>query len=556
MAQSKVSVSNDASEPTTVLEMPEYDSVHSIAWNDTGDMLAAASTRKIYVWSLAHTQPHRVLEPEGIIGSALQWSDQEYLHFSRQTNENTAFSVWNINTNIVENIGSIDVSGATAWNLSNGLIAVGADNRNAIYEAATGNTLYLGEELWNRFEVMDVAWSPDGELLVWLYVPIRNLAGNILVERFNESDLVPVNRDTGFGSPECSSIAWSPNSQAVACGQNEGEVWLLEVAAAFGDPPQVLHGAHGTIIDVEFNSDGDAISVIDEEHYLTIWSAATSEVRWQILIPHSSVLAWTSDSSQVAVGGSDGLIHIFASEAQAITPTPLPTATIASLFEGDTCSAPCWFGLTPGESTLEDVINTFEMHHDLFIVNPEPGSAPNVIAENFQNLREGVEATFIWKTWEREEAVLANRINMSDDVVNSIEVQVNNVVTLQETLRILGQPDFALGRVDLGISLILWYPDRNLYVFAFAHRGHCYMNTFLEDFTVWSLYYYTAENVDAVQLDYAGWRLIPLDEWAIMQADTPEDVSCTIGFRQQGEVFSVPTHTLAPSTRATVTPSH
>ena len=36
--------------------------------------------------------------------------------------------------------------------------------------------------------------------------------------------------------------------------------------------------------------------------------------------------------------------------------------SVRSLFEGDPCAPPCWFGLTAGESTAEDVIATFRSH--------------------------------------------------------------------------------------------------------------------------------------------------------------------------------------------------
>lgn len=313
-AQNRDTASNEAHESTIVLEVPEHNPVSFVAWNDTGEILAAASTRTIFVWSLADAQLYRVFDAEGVIGNTLQWADQEHLHFSSQTRESTVFSVWNLTTNIIENISSIDVSGASAWNLSNGLVAAVADNRNAVYEVATGNNLYLGEELWSRLEVVDVAWSPAGDLLVWRYFPIRNLAGNLVVERFNSSELVPIIISNGFGSPECSSVAWSPASEIVACGQNDGEVLLLEVAAEFGESPQVLDGADGTIIDVEFSPDGTALATIDEQSYLTIWSTIASQVVWQVLQPHSQTLAWSGDSSRIAIGGSDGLIYILSPE--------------------------------------------------------------------------------------------------------------------------------------------------------------------------------------------------------------------------------------------------
>ena len=224
------------------------------------------------------------------------------------------------------------------------------------------------------------------------------------------------------------------------------------------------------------------------------------------------------------------------------------TATVSvprsSLFADDTCSPPCWFGLTPGESTAENVIEMFQAHRDLFLVNPEPGPELHLVAENFDALFTGESATFLWKSWNRR-GMTDSKIEITDGVITSIDVVMNEIVSLDETLETLGQPTYVLGLADLSNVLSLFYTDQNVIVNLDAGIESCVIKTILADFTVDSLYYYAPEIFENVQEIYAGYLHVSPEAWREWQTE-PEELSCALAIGRQETLFVVSTLTPSP----------
>lgn len=119
-------------------------------------------------------------------------------------------------------------------------------------------------------------------------------------------------------------------------------------------------------------------------------------------------------------------------------------AEVNSVFPEDTCDAPCWFGIVPGESTSEHVENLITEHaiDDVEVYGE--------FDEETQHLITGV---YEFELLKRENSSLFARVQIRDSIVYAMILRPtkpdrfpdytppNEYITLQQTLTRLGQPD-------------------------------------------------------------------------------------------------------------------
>ncbi len=123
---------------------------------------------------------------------------------------------------------------------------------------------------------------------------------------------------------------------------------------------------------------------------------------------------------------------------------PIPTATpfpVRSLFAEDSCSPPCWFGLTPGISTGADVQQFVQsMDTDVFdrvILDPDSTLDPETGAVVFGNY------SIRWHFEAGVERIYRHIIVwIFDDLVERISVGTGRRIYLDELLNALGQSDY------------------------------------------------------------------------------------------------------------------
>ncbi len=184
------------------------------------------------------------------------------------------------------------------------------------------------------------------------------------------------------------------------------------------------------------------------------------------------------------------------------SPTPTPFA-MRSLFSDDSCAPPCWFGLTPGESTPEDVSTFFAVFGDLMY-----GVAPPIHEKDENYL-------FYWKpaNFNRENVRQNNYIRVYDGIVDAIHITMNETVYLAEVLEKLGMPDsiiFELGFYG-SAYLNLVYLKPRIRVHLTAEWETCFISNIGESFWVDSIGYYSP----AYQLVYTIGedRFVPEITW-------------------------------------------
>ena len=149
-----------------------------------------------------------------------------------------------------------------------------------------------------------------------------------------------------------------------------------------------------------------------------------------------------------------------------------PTSAMPSLIDGDLCTPPCWYGLVPGESTLEDVLQMFSNHPDLFgnelveggqTYNGSPILEPRL---DLQPLLDHQSVGFFWSISNfGGSTTIGNVIRLNDNHVATMAIKPTEVVSLSEVLSIWGQPDLIRAGSSLYYDfLLLYYREPHLIV--------------------------------------------------------------------------------------------
>lgn len=124
---------------------------------------------------------------------------------------------------------------------------------------------------------------------------------------------------------------------------------------------------------------------------------------------------------------------------QQTTGTPEPTVPM-SLFAGDICAPPCWFGLIPGESTSEQVAEFFKNNSDLFSeqwpirINGEIDPLTGYLVKGYYS--------FYWvEDHTPSHFADPNAVLINDGVIEEFRLRMNKPITLRDMLDILGHPE-------------------------------------------------------------------------------------------------------------------
>jgi hypothetical protein len=231
---------------------------------------------------------------------------------------------------------------------------------------------------------------------------------------------------------------------------------------------------------------------------------------------------------------------------------------LRSLFTYDTCSAPCWFGLIPGESTSADVEALFSSELE---ANPESLFTSLLLAPDPRgewDIQTGYvidgRYLFYWRPLEHD-TPLQSQIIIRENVVELIQIEFNYSYTLTQTLEALGSPDLIYYSIDeVFPSLELIYVAERLRVELEHRMGRlCTVPELGENFKVIYVRYYSVESAtEPIQVDgngefgsrllfptyilstYRDYRSVPievLENWLVQQPNT----SCVDAFNQLTE---------------------
>lgn len=174
------------------------------------------------------------------------------------------------------------------------------------------------------------------------------------------------------------------------------------------------------------------------------------------------------------------------------------------------CFAPCWFGLTAGQSTASDVVKLFSDYSDLFNWFLQPYNS-YTFNEKTDYLVDGL-YEFYWKRNTIEGALQSpSKILIRDGIVALMTIWANEIVTLGQVLDALGQPDdiiFYQGYTSTGwldvFVIRLGYFDKRV-VISFksfagnkengAMQGVCQISSIENDFQLLGIDYYSPDEM-------------------------------------------------------------
>lgn len=162
--------------------------------------------------------------------------------------------------------------------------------------------------------------------------------------------------------------------------------------------------------------------------------------------------------------------------------------------KGENCDAPCWRGITPGETQWKDALVTLQDQADLD--DPQVQEIPNA-------------APAVGASWQATGGDPCCQIVSEDGkTVSSIFLQVAPTTTLKQVIDARGEPEYVLGTAGTDDQAIvnLFYPKQSMIVFVFvagAAKGEL-----SETSEVIGAYYTTPDRIDlGIKLSSLyGWK--------------------------------------------------
>jgi hypothetical protein len=145
---------------------------------------------------------------------------------------------------------------------------------------------------------------------------------------------------------------------------------------------------------------------------------------------------------------------------QEVTPEPLLNPSLlvdTSLLTGEPCAAPCWRGITPGETSWDDA---------LAILQADPALANVQVQEDANS--DAKAAT--WTQIDGEEC--CQIFSLDGQTVSVLFLRLAPDITLDEVIEVNGEPAFAIGSpfTDAQAIVNLIYPEARTVVFAYVSR--------------------------------------------------------------------------------------
>lgn len=158
-----------------------------------------------------------------------------------------------------------------------------------------------------------------------------------------------------------------------------------------------------------------------------------------------------------------------------------------SIFEYDTCYPPCWLGIIPGITTVEDVLEIMLNQNNVSYFNISPDSILSP-----QNEQIVIEGSYLFLIEPSGEAL--STIFIKNQLVYAIRLFIRNDFNFEDITVALGSPNSIYASNSLYTSSIDFiYEDYNLMISLIADRDNCRSSYFEQDFKAYQVVYYTDE---------------------------------------------------------------
>ncbi len=181
------------------------------------------------------------------------------------------------------------------------LVSGGYDGIVRIWDLESGHVLST-LQAETQDEVRAVAVSADGTRVAVCQdrtVRIWSLATQTL------------ERSVDYGEAHAAAIAFAPDGQTLAVGDDSGLVKLWNVST--GDAIRTLRGHHETIHALAYSPDGSLLASASHDRTVRVWEAATGKRRFALTAHKGCVrcLAFTPDGNALASGSEDETVIVW-----------------------------------------------------------------------------------------------------------------------------------------------------------------------------------------------------------------------------------------------------
>lgn len=279
------------------------DVVRGVAWRPDGRHIAGACRDRIVrVWEVSSGKIVHTLRghEDNVLG--VNWSpDGERL--ATASHDQTAI-VWDVSAErpVLTLRGHNDFVEGLAWSHDGRRIATSSgDHTIRVWDARSGQqqTLIRGhsDQVWN------VAWSPDD-------ARILSVSTDRTARIFDSVDARPIavlngHDDTVWGA------AWSPDGARVATSSEDATARIWKVRP-HGIEQVQLAGHNGCVTAASWSPDEQHVVTASEDGSARIWDSRTGK-QTRALVNTAARLwdvAWSPNGEQVAIGSSEGGVHL------------------------------------------------------------------------------------------------------------------------------------------------------------------------------------------------------------------------------------------------------
>ncbi|MBI1278688.1 MAG: hypothetical protein GC179_11230 [Anaerolineaceae bacterium] len=227
----------------------------------------------------------------------------------------------------------------------------------------------------------------------------------------------------------------------------------------------------------------------------------TSAALLSIFNPQESVVAASASATSTPTKAATATVTSTHS-------IPLPTSTPSEpdlrnpkflkdsslIIKDEKCDAPCWRGITPGETKWNDALN-------ILLGEPELGE-PQVVS--IPDSGQAVGAS--WQPIGGEPC--CQIISEDGETVASIFLQIAPDITVKQLIDARGEPEYALGTPGSATQAIInmFYPEQSMIVFAFVAGAET--GRISENSEIIGVYYTTSDRMDlGIKLSSLyGWK--------------------------------------------------
>ncbi len=172
-------------------------------------------------------------------------------------------------------------------------------------------------------------------------------------------------------------------------------------------------------------------------------------------------------------------------------------STGQSLYEHDSCSPPCWFGLIAGTSSTRD-ISIFIEQNDRLITLRDDSSIEEALI-------------FHWKAGAFS-IPPSSYVVVEDGTVSWMDIASNAKRSLNDVLRLFGSPD-RIGYAELGDGLIMVYEEFSMVVSLHTDEQNCSIDTMGDDFWLSRTEYFTESDLHQSEKYNSRLLAIPTEAW-------------------------------------------